>query len=293
MRNNVIFIPSKGRPQCLTASYLKDIDYPSEVIIVVGDDDDTYQEYVDTWGNESVILFDKELAARDTDMMDAFGDSRASGVAPARNAIIEIARGMGLDRCWLMDDDYDSLWVLHSNGNHEKIRDGNRLFGLLEQIEDFGRQTNIPVVGFREGPSTRRYDGHGCRVYCAHNISTDAKTFNKFAGRMLDDSIHTARQLRVGRSDFLFQHMYVKQADKPYAYNDKAGEQGGGMNEAYTESDGMEVAERQALVRCRYIGYNVMQSPNGVTGTFNGLRVTPRDLDDAMDVKVLHWRWAL
>lgn len=289
----MIFIPSKGRPQCLTARYLSEIGYTSNFVIVVGDDDDTYQQYVDTWGTGSVVLFDKEEAARKTDMMDAFGDTRASGVAPARNAIIDIARDMGLDRCWLMDDDYDSLWVLHSNGNHERVRDGERLRFLLGQMEDFGRQTQIPVVGFREGPSSRPNDKHGCRVYCAHNVATDKRSFRRFSGRMLDDSVHSSMQLRIGRSDFLFQHMYVKHSDKPYAYNDKAGEQGGGMSEAYAEPDAMEVAERQALVRCRYIGYNVMQSPNGVTGTFDGLKVTPMDLDESMDAKTLHWRWAL
>lgn len=144
---DTVFIPSKGRPFCTTAVYLETIGYPESWYIVCGDDDPTVPEYISRWG-EHVILFDHDSEWAKTDMMDSYGTSRSSGVAPARNFIHDEAVRMGLRRYWMFDDDYLKIREFSSEvGKAIDIDDGDRLLYRLNQISSFGDRCELPTVG--------------------------------------------------------------------------------------------------------------------------------------------------
>lgn len=265
MSTNHVIIPSKGRPHCATAQYLSDICYPSGFTILLGDDDESVQDYLDRWGSEHVLVFDKRAAMECTDLMDAFGDSAPSGVSPARNMVAKVARGMGLERVWMFDDDYKMVSVTHSDNSREQLLDGKRLFDELDKIERFGISTEIPVVGFgfnSVNNAAQHNTKRGNHVYNGFNIDVREGHFIPFSGRLFEDGTHTMTTMRMGKTDFCFYHIYITPDEQMYMFNKKkSGKQQGGLHDTYGFFAGDDELSMHNNNQCRNVGYPLMQAP--------------------------------
>lgn len=258
---NHIFIPSKGRPECVTARYLADIGYPGGWTILLGDDDDSIEEYVDNFGEEHIIVFDKRAAVDNTDMMDAYADSRPSGVAPARNEVARQARMMGLERCWMLDDDYDGIMKYGKDPlDKHIISDGHELFDELEVIESFGERTQLPVVGFDTTGWKRRVPFYSKYVFNGFNMDVREGHFVPFRGRLFEDAVHTMQMANMGKSDMCFRHLECHDIAGSYAWNTAdTKEVKGGLNDLYGEySGGWDKRDVVRLTNCQF---TVMANP--------------------------------
>jgi hypothetical protein len=103
-----IFILTHGRPDKVTTfNTLQRCGYSGQVFLIVDNEDDSWAEYVETFGADNVIFFDKRETAKRFDEFDNF-DNRAT-IVYARNECFEIARKLGYKYFLELDDDYCSF----------------------------------------------------------------------------------------------------------------------------------------------------------------------------------------
>lgn len=105
MYNFCIFIISHGRSNnVITYDTLVKAGNTYPVYVVIDNLDKTKNDYINTFGKDKVIIFDKELYAKDTDNGDNFWDLRTT--SHARNACFDIAENLGHEYFIVLDDDY-------------------------------------------------------------------------------------------------------------------------------------------------------------------------------------------
>ena len=254
---------SKGRPDCFSARTLLDMGYPGDVIIVCGNDDETIPEYVNNFGNDMVVVFDKREWWQKSDMMDAYGMTGASGIAPVRNYIVQLARDMGYDRCWQFDDDMVEFRINHKDeGDSETITDGKTLFEKMDEVEQFARKSGIPTVGFT---ASRRSWLDPCtvgrNVGSIHNTSTERPM--PYRARIYEDAVLTLDQLRRGSIQYNFRHLQAVPASDWYGGTLSKKSLGGGMKAQYDAIAGesKDIHDRKSIVAVNFAGYVTVAMP--------------------------------
>lgn len=108
MPNNfAVFILTHGRPdRVVTYDTLKRLGYTGKIYIVIDDQDDKREQYIEKFGDK-VIVFNKIETAKTFDQGDNFEDMRA--IVYARNACFDIAYILGIKYFVELDDDYVSF----------------------------------------------------------------------------------------------------------------------------------------------------------------------------------------
>lgn len=102
--NFAVFILSHGRAHLVkTYEVLRRQGYTGPIYIICDNKDGQLRDYKRMYGDQ-VIVFDKDVAMRDTDVADNLRDHR--GVVYARNVSFKIASDLGLDYFLQLDDDY-------------------------------------------------------------------------------------------------------------------------------------------------------------------------------------------
>ena len=193
MKNNTIYIISKGRPQCKTAQTFTKLKYPGEWFIVCGSNDESLVEYKRLWGDK-VLVFDYDEQIKQTDTLDNFGfESKASGACPVRNAVRSISKSRSETRHWQFDDDYNSFHLFDKKKRTNRIiRDGAVLYKVICDLSDFAEKANLCNLGFSlTGPDSMpdSISHVAMRVFNAHNQSNN--DFVEWKGRLNDDLIHS------------------------------------------------------------------------------------------------------
>ena len=139
-----VMILTHGRAdRVYTLSSLRKGGYTGKVFLVLDNEDEQHDEYVSRYGQERIVVFDKEAQMRKCDTMDTFG--KKGVILFARNACFELARELGLRYFLELDDDYTSFDMrFPKNGklSAKPCRDLDRLFtAMLEFLEDSGALT--------------------------------------------------------------------------------------------------------------------------------------------------------
>lgn len=127
-----VFILTHGRPyNQLTVKSLQDVGYTGEWYLVLDDQDLTYREYLDEWGEDRIIVFNKTRFIQSTDT--GLHTPVPKFAVFARNAIEYIAKEMGYKTFMMLDDDItkfrirlpvgDSLKSFQINGQFDEIVD--------------------------------------------------------------------------------------------------------------------------------------------------------------------------
>jgi len=100
-----VFILTHGRPDNVkTYRTLHRCNYTGKIYFIVDDLDNTVDRYIENFGKDRVIIFDKKAEAGRTDSADTQDDMRT--ITYARNACYGIARSLGLKYFVQLDDDY-------------------------------------------------------------------------------------------------------------------------------------------------------------------------------------------
>lgn len=134
-----VMILTHGRADRLyTLKSLRKGGYTGKVYIVIDNEDDQHDEYVSRYGQDRVVVFDKEAQMRKCDTMDTFG--KKGVILFARNACFEIARDLGLRYFLELDDDYtafDMRFPRDGKLSAKPCRDLDRLFtAMIGFLED-------------------------------------------------------------------------------------------------------------------------------------------------------------
>lgn len=139
-----VMILTHGRAdRVYTLSSLRKGGYTGKVFLVLDNEDEQHDEYVSRYGQERIVVFDKEAQMRKCDTMDTFG--KKGVILFARNACFELAKELGLRYFLELDDDYTSFDMrFPKNGklSAKPCRDLDRLFtAMIGFLEDSGALT--------------------------------------------------------------------------------------------------------------------------------------------------------
>lgn len=254
LKINTIYIISKGRPRCRTAQTLTRLNYPGAWFIVCGNNDETLPEYIKTWGENRVLVFDWYEEIKHTDPMDNFGfEKYPSGACPVRNATRRISEQRGEARHWQFDDDYlgFTIWNPEQKKN-VTIRDGAILRDAMYQIAKFGYEARMNNIGFvldtQESHPEQRYT-ISPRVFNAHNLPSTPDLFVPWTGRMNDDIINAVNVWRRGGYEMSVKFLHIEFA--------RTQSEPGGMTDLY-QSDGT----------ARKTAYGILAAPSAAKLVF-------------------------
>ncbi len=145
-----VFILSHGRADNVkTFKTLKRQGYTGDIFFILDNEDETADEYIERFGKERIIIFDKKATAKYVDTADLSDDNRA--VVFARNVCFDIANIMGLKYFLMLDDDYQSFSYRYEEGRKLRSRIFKNLDKLFSYMFDFLDDTGALTVALAQG----------------------------------------------------------------------------------------------------------------------------------------------
>lgn len=145
-----VFILSYKRANNMyTIDSLKNSNYSGKYFIVLGDDDPTISEYIEKYGRENILIFNKEYQASIVDTCDNF--NRRKVILYARNYCFDIAKNLGYKYFLQLDDDYTGFEYRYEEDDKFKILKVEEFDKLVDIMIDFLEETNAYTVAFGQG----------------------------------------------------------------------------------------------------------------------------------------------
>lgn len=192
----VAFILSHGRcDNVQTVDTLKRCGYTGKWLIVLDDEDTQIEDYKNKFGAEHIVVFSKKDIAKEFDIMDNFEGNKV--ITYARNAVNHIAKDLGFDYFWELEDDYRDFCIRLEVGKHLPIIRIEDLDSIIELYLTFLDKTNIKTVAFAQ--TGEMMGGCGGEVWRSKVKRKAMNTFffrtenspmtigDQFIGRMNDD----------------------------------------------------------------------------------------------------------
>ena len=145
-----VFILTHGRADnVVTMKTLKRGGYTGRWYMIIDDEDEQREKYIENFGVDHVVVFDKQAAYDRADTMDTFNDHRA--IIYARNESWRIAKNLGLTYFLMLDDDYKSIDYRFADKGalrYKAVKDFDRIF---EDMLDFLDASGADTVAFAQG----------------------------------------------------------------------------------------------------------------------------------------------
>lgn len=152
-----VFILTHGRAdRVYTYDALRKCGYTGRIYLMVDDEDKQIEDYRRLYGDQ-VIVFCKQDAVDITDSGDNF--KKRNSVVYARNWNFVVAKELGLDYFWQLDDDYshseaDGAFGYATDNEGNYITRNNHIENLdkvLSVLVDFAESTKAHSVAFSQG----------------------------------------------------------------------------------------------------------------------------------------------
>lgn len=231
-RKLAAFILTHGRPDKVhTYNLLQRINFQGDIHILIDNEDTTAAEYIKKFGKNRVHIFDKLAESKQFDTADLSEDRRA--IVYARNASQRIAKQLGYQYIWQLDDDYSAISWRKAVGTTLKSRIIKDINGLLDATMNWMETSGAKTVAFAQGgdsmgalDSTRWREEVLRKAMNSFIINLDNPI--KFVGRLNEDV--NAYTLGGSRGDLYFTLMKV-QITQPTTQQNK-----GGMTDVYLSS---------------------------------------------------------
>ena len=143
-----VFILTHGRADNVcTMKALERGGYTGKWYMIIDDEDDQADLYKENFGEDHVIVFDKQAAYDRTDTMDNFNDHRA--IIYARNESFRIAKELGLKYFLMLDDDYSSIDFRYAEGKTLKAKAVPDFDSVFEEMLNFLDALAFTISSFR------------------------------------------------------------------------------------------------------------------------------------------------
>lgn len=145
-----VFILSHGRPEKVyTIDTLLSQGYTGKYFIILDNEDSTRNAYYEKFGNEHVLVFDKQKVSKEFDICDNFEIGKV--VVYARNVCFDLARQLNLKYFLELEDDY-RLFEIRNEENNKlltyRIQNLDNVFNcMLEYLEE----SNALSIAFAQG----------------------------------------------------------------------------------------------------------------------------------------------
>lgn len=186
-----VFILSHGRcDRMRTYNTLNRQGYTGKVYIIIDNEDETANKYIEKFGEDKVIIFDKKKYEKSTDTADISGNNQA--VVFARNACFDIAEQLGLRYFLQLDDDYTYFRFRYEENGSLLTTKSMNLDLLFSYTLDFLNDSGALTVALGQGGD---YIGgvrsqlwkHRLRRKAMNAFFCDVKKPFKFFGRLNED----------------------------------------------------------------------------------------------------------
>lgn len=139
----VAFILTHGRPSSvITDKTLRKCGYTGRIVYVIDNEDKKSGKYYERYGQEDVVMFDKEAVSHTFDEADNFKDRRA--IVYARNVCFQIAKKMGYKYFIELDDDYETFSFTYGRDWEFRQRSIKQLDRVFETMVRF--YEDIPAL---------------------------------------------------------------------------------------------------------------------------------------------------
>ena len=193
-----VLILTHGRPDKVhTLKTLDRYGYTGDWFLVIDNEDTTADQYIENFGEDKVVIFDKKAAAKKFDEADNFEDRRA--IFYARNASFDIAEQLGYQYFIQLDDDYDSFrWRLNPEIEYSsKMLSEDKTYRVLDKVFDtmFDYLINTPRLTTICMAQSGDFIGGGGSRMCTdqyrrkamNSFFCDTKRRFEFQGRINED----------------------------------------------------------------------------------------------------------
>lgn len=149
--DTAVLILSYGRyDRVHTYLTLRRQGYTGRIYIVCSTDDPTIPKYKEHFGEENVLVFDKEDYVGKFDIGDNF--TRKNVVVYARNAAWDIAKKAGLRYFIELDDDYTNFFLREPKGDVLKSHRPNNLDVIFDAFIEFLENTpRVSSIAMAQG----------------------------------------------------------------------------------------------------------------------------------------------
>lgn len=257
--NFVVFILTHGRPDNVkTFRTLKSQGYTGKIYIVIDNEDDRADEYIEEFGDQ-IIMFDKLAISETFDTADNFTDRRT--IVYARNACFDIAKELGVEYFLQLDDDYTLFYYKFNSKFEYKVEKCLNLDKLFNTVLEYYKKTPaITTIAFAQGGD---FLG-GSDGYNAASIWLKRKAMNTFfcstnrpftfVGRINEDvNTYTSE----GNRGVLFLTLFSAGINQVITQTSS-----GGMSEAY-ENEGTYIKSFYSVMYCpSSVKVSIMHSAN-------------------------------
>lgn len=229
-----IFIISHQRADNVkTLDTIKNDGYTGEWYIVIDDLDDEREEYIERYGEDRILVFDKEKVREKIDS----GDNLPEMNSPiyAREKVFDLAEDLGYEYFMVLDDDYGTFrYRFDSDLNYINTTCSiDDLDYVFEKFAEFYEKSGVEAITFSQGGD---FIG-GKESSLAQKIRTKRKAMNtwmlsterrfSFVGKMNDDVNTYIRQQQLGKIMFMVNHISIDQVETQ--------QQKGGLTELYLD----------------------------------------------------------
>lgn len=145
-----VFVLSYKRANSMyTINTLLNSGYTGKYYIMLGNDDPTIDEYINKYGKDKIIIFDKEAQAKLTDTCDNFNKRKV--ILYARNACFDIAKQLGIKYFLQLDDDYVAFYYRYEDGDKFKVLNVKEFDKLVDIMIDFLDEAKASAIAFGQG----------------------------------------------------------------------------------------------------------------------------------------------
>ena len=271
-----IFICTHGRPNAqLTLQSLLNAGYTGKYYLVLDDTDKTIQQYIDNFGPEHLIVFDKNHYINTSDT----GSNKPvyKCILYAKDAIEDIARDMELKSFILADDDITRFRHRYIQNDKLYTENVSDMDSVLDAYNEYLLSANIATLGFGNsyiyigGQLGLKETTLVNRRFTYNFILRNTKHIVKWKSEMNEDSITPILCSKQGQ---MWWQLYHVQFDM------KACDAGadGGMSDVYAN---MDKFKRYA----HFLVYNpdsvyMIEKFGKITHTFNRKCTFPKVISD-------------
>lgn len=191
-RDFAVFILTHGRPDNVkTYTTLKKCGYTGLIYFIVDNEDITINNYIDNFGKEYVIVFDKKYYADNVDEGNNFDERRT--ITHARNACFDIAEELQITYFIQLDDDYNDFQYKLIIEDKDIRKSINNLDFIFFKLLYFYNTINALSIAFaQEGDFLGGINnGNGSYRFskrkCMNSFLCSTKRRFKFVGAMNED----------------------------------------------------------------------------------------------------------
>jgi hypothetical protein len=151
--NFAVLILTHGRADnVVTVRSLRNAGYSGRIVFVIDNEDQQAQKYIQNFGHENVVMFDKKKYADECDECNNFDERRT--ITMARNAGFDIAEKLGLSCFVEMDDDYTAFEfriAIEKKGTCGIVKPLKCLDSVFAIYVKYHEQAGLSSVAFSQG----------------------------------------------------------------------------------------------------------------------------------------------